>query len=101
MEYYQHKVSVLQRHCEDVGRDPGEISHSLLLPLCLSENKETVQAFRKRNGKDALAGSRNFVIDTLGEFADAGVSETYFSHLRAGDVEQFQQVEEEIVAAFG
>jgi len=28
---WRHKVSVLERHCEDVGRDPGEIEKSMML----------------------------------------------------------------------
>ena len=100
LDYYRHKVSVLNGHCEDVGRDPSDIRHTLLLPLCLSDDKALLARFRKANGDDALAGSRNFIVDRINEFADAGVAETYFSHLRVGDVDHFQEVDEEIVAAF-
>ena len=100
LDYYRHKVSVLERHCEAVGRDPAEIRHTLLLPLCLSNDTAVVERFCKGNGADALAGPKNRIIDKINEFAEAGVSEVYFSHLRVGDVAHFQEVEEEIVTAF-
>ena len=40
------------------------------------------------------------MIDRIGGFADEGVEEIMFGAIPAGDVEAFQRVEEEIVAAF-
>ena len=31
-EYFHHKLSVLERHCEKIGRDPNEIKRTLLMP---------------------------------------------------------------------
>jgi hypothetical protein len=48
----------------------------------------------------SLAGPRNYIIDRIGQFAEAGVDEIMFGGISTGDVEAFQRVEEEIVAAF-
>jgi alkanesulfonate monooxygenase SsuD/methylene tetrahydromethanopterin reductase-like flavin-dependent oxidoreductase (luciferase family) len=36
---YRHKLSVLERHCEQVGRDPGDIRKSLALGLITGETE--------------------------------------------------------------
>ena len=48
----------------------------------------------------SLAGPKDYIIERIGEFADAGVDEIMFGGIPTGDVEAFQHVEEEIVAAF-
>ena len=45
-----------------------------------------------------MAGPRNYIVDRIGEFADAGVEEIMFPPFR--DAETVQRVEEEIAAAF-
>ena len=118
-EFYQHKVSVLERHCEKVGRDPAEIKHTLLMPLKVTDDKAEAERFivglggrtMERWGgyegplmeprlSGSMAGPLNHVIDRIGQFVDAGVDEIMFGAIPTGDVEAFQRVEEEIVAAF-
>jgi F420-dependent oxidoreductase-like protein len=41
-EVYRAKRAVLERHCEEVGRDPGEIAHSICAPLVVGESDEEV-----------------------------------------------------------
>ncbi len=70
------KGAVLERHCEDVGRDPHEIQRSAQALLFLSDD----QAFLK-NMRDAeiprptLIGTPAEVTDILGQYAEAGVDE--------------------------
>ena len=99
-EIYQHKVGVLNRHCKDVGRDPSEIKHTLLIPLHVTDDKASQEAFHKRFGAGSMTGSLNEVIDRIGQFIEAGVDEIMFGNLPTGDAEALQRVEEEIVAAF-
>ena len=118
-ELYQHKVSVLERHCEKVGRDPAEIKHTLLMPLKVTDDKAEAERFivglargtMERWGNyegplmeprlsGSMAGPLNHVIDRIGQFVDAGVDEIMFGAIPTGDVESFQRVDEEIVAAF-
>ena len=118
-ELYQHKVSVLEGHCEKVGRDPAEIKHTLLMPLKVTDDKAEAERFIVGLGRGtmerwggyegplmeprlsgSMAGPLNHVIDRIGQFVDAGVDEIMFGNIPTGDVESFQRVEEEIVAAF-
>ena len=100
MEVYRHKTGVLDKHCEDVGRDPAEIRRTLLMPLQITEDEAATQRFVKALGPGSMSGPKSYVIDRIGEFEEAGVDEIMFGFIRTGDIEKYQQVEEEIVAAF-
>ena len=100
LDVYRHKIGVLERHCADVGRDPAEIKRTLLMPLLLTDDRERIEGFQKRLGPGSMAGPRNQVIDRIGEFEREGVAEIMFGAIPTGNVELYQRVEEEIVAAF-
>ena len=111
-EVYRHKTSVLERHCEDVGRDPAEIKHTLLCPLNVIYDTPSAYAssvrfhnvsseeFLKHLGPGSFTGSISYIIDRISEFKEAGVEEIMFGNIPTGDVEALQHVEEKIVAAF-
>ena len=65
-----------------------------------TDDAQAAERFVKALGPGSMAGPRSYVIDRIGEFADAGVEEIMFGAIRTGDVEAYQRVEEEIVAAF-
>ena len=100
LEVFRHKIGVLNKHCENIGRDPAEIKHTLLCPLQVTDDQASEGAFQKRWGPGAMCGSRSHVIDRIGQFVDEGVDEIIFGHLPTGNVEAYQRVEEEIVAVF-
>lgn len=96
---YRHKIGVLERHCEEVGRDPGEIKRTLLMPLRVTDDKTSAERFIQALGPGTVAGPRSYVIDRIGEFAKEGVEQIMFGAIRTGDVEGLQRIEEEVVAA--
>ena len=98
VESYRHKIGVLERHCEKVGRDPAEIRGTIHMPLNLTDDKESAKRSIESLGPGTMAGPRDYIVDRIGEFADAGVEEIIFPPFR--DAETVQRVEEEIVAAF-
>lgn len=100
LEYYQHKASVLERHCEDVERDPAEIRRTLLMPCYLTEDKGLIERAVKALGPGTVAGPAQYVIDRISEFNDAGIAEIMFGGIRSGDVERLGQFEEEVVRPF-
>jgi alkanesulfonate monooxygenase SsuD/methylene tetrahydromethanopterin reductase-like flavin-dependent oxidoreductase (luciferase family) len=100
LEYFHHKVAVLERHCEAVGRDPAEIRRTLLMPVYVTDDRVAAEKFVSRLGPGTVAGPRSYVIDRIGEFADAGVDEIMFGAIPTGNVERLQRFDEEIVAAF-
>ena len=100
LEVYRHKIGVLEKHCANVGRDPAEIKRTLLMPLQITDDKERIERFQKGLGPGSMAGPKNEIIDRIGEFEREGVAEIMFGAIPTGNVEMFQRVEEEIVAAF-
>ena len=100
LDVYRHKIGVLERHCADVGRDPAEIKRTLLMPLQITDDKARIERFQKVLGPGSMAGPASEIIDRIGAFQDEGVAEIMFGAVPTGNVEVFQRVEEEIVAAF-
>ena len=100
LAYYQHKAGVLARHCEAADRDPAEIRRTLLMPCYLTEDKELIERVVKNLGPGTVAGSKQYVIDRIGEFRDAGIAEIMFGAIPSGDIDRLRQFEEEIVGAF-
>ena len=100
LDYYQHKAEILEQHCEDVGRDPAEIRRTLLMPCYLTEDQGLIERAVKNLGPGTVAGSRQYIVDRIGEFQAAGIAEIMFGGVPSGDVERLQQFEQEIVAAF-
>ncbi len=100
LAHYQAKAAILERHCEGVGRDPAEIRRTLLMPCYLTEDQKLIDRVVQGLGAGTVAGPRQYIIDRIGEFADAGIAEIMFGGIPSGDVERLQQFEAEIVAAF-
>ena len=102
LEYYYHKLGVLERHCEKVGRDPGEIRHTMLMPVKVTDDKDAAAAFiaSRSLGVGTVAGPKDYVIERIGEFMEAGVDEIMFGGLITAEIEQYHQFNEEILAAF-
>ena len=100
LKYYQHKASILEKHCEDCGRDPSEIRRTLLMPCYITEDKARIEQIVKGLGEGTVAGSKQYIIDRIGEFQDAGIAEVMFGGIPSGNVALLQQYEEDIISAF-
>lgn len=99
LELYLRKVEVLNRHCEAVGRDPAEISHTVLIPTMVSDDISEVDKFIAAIGPGTIAGTAEYVIARVGELVDAGVDEIMFGRI-PNDPEEFQRIEEMVISAF-
>ena len=55
---------------------------------------------RRSLGEGTVAGPRDYVIQRIGEFKDAGVDEIMFAGLATAQIEQYHHFNEEILAAF-
>jgi len=100
LEYFKHKLTILERHCDACGRDPAEITKTLLMPCYLTEDKGLIERAVKGLGPGTVAGSRQYIIDRIGEFSEAGVAEVMFGGIPSGDTALLQAFEQEIVSAF-
>ena len=99
LEYYQYKAQILEQHCENVGRDPAEIRRTLLMPCFLTEDKAQIEQVVRRFGPGTVAGPKQYIVDRIGEFDDAGIAEIMFGAIPSGNVELLQRFEEEILSA--
>ena len=100
LDYYRYKAGILEQHCEDVGRDPAEIRRTLLMPCFLTEDKARIEQTVRRFGPGTVAGPKQYIIDRIGEFDDAGIAEIMFGGIPSGNAELLKRFEEEILSAF-
>ena len=101
-EYFHHKVGVVEKHCEAVGRDPAEIRYTVLMPTMVTDDSSAVAEFmaNRRLGEGSAAGPKNYVIERIGEIVDAGASEIMIGGVLTDDLEQYQLIAEEIIPVF-
>ena len=104
-ETLRHKRRILRRHCEEVERDPEEVSCSTQAFLCLSEDPDVQRDFVGRAGRrPTLMGSVEAVIHQVGQLREAGAEEliipdwTFESLSRRDD--EFDQFISEIASTF-
>ena len=70
------KGAVLDRHCDDLGRDPSTITRSANALLFLSEDEAWVAERRSRDvGRAAIVGTPAEVVDIVAAYDEAGVDE--------------------------
>ena len=100
-EGYAHKVQVLERHCEDVGRDPATIARSMMVFPIAGPNERTISAIASKTmahfsldpeasprvmiermeGKGILSGTTDEVVEKLGKLAELGLEEMVLQHI--------------------
>ena len=91
-------VGCLRDHAQSCSWDHRDRGHRG------GEGDASGRPYRRRRGTtsagvgQAVAGPRNYIVDRIGEFADAGVDEIMSPPFR--DAETAQRVDEESVAAF-
>lgn len=111
-----HKLDVLRRHCDDVGRDRSEITATRLGTLIVAatdaQAERKVSDWRSTRGLDderwkalgVVAGSPAAVADQVATFLDAGLDGVVFNLADAEEIEPVQLAGEalrEVVAAGG
>jgi probable F420-dependent oxidoreductase len=64
IETFRHKLDVLSRHCEDVGRDPAEIRKSLTLRAVLADDEAGLTARRRELAPQLPIDELGFVFVT-------------------------------------
>ena len=101
-DYFHHKVSVLNAHCEAEGRDPSEIRHTVLMPTMVTDDSAAAEAFMRgrRLGEGTAAGPKSYVIDRIGEIVGAGADEIMIGGIPTEDVDQYHLVAEEVLSQF-
>lgn len=87
----RHKADVLRRHCDDVGRDPREVTVTRMSTLVLTDSSEETTRTREflRQAAGEAAGGFNIgqddeVVEQLAELRDAGVDYFIFNMPTSG-----------------
>ena len=84
-EVLAHKVGVLHRHCDDLGRDHAEIQVSTQALLFLSTDESWVDSRRAAGG---IVGTPSEVVDVVGRYRDAGLDELIIPDFTLGDAQR-------------
>jgi F420-dependent oxidoreductase-like protein len=75
-ELLAHKGSVLERHCDELGRDPATIARSANALLFLSEDEAWLAGLRGRDfGRAAIVGTPDEVVEVVARYREVGVDE--------------------------
>jgi F420-dependent oxidoreductase-like protein len=76
VERLRQKMSVLDRHCEAVGRNPGTIQRSAAVLVYLSDDPAFVKRIREEpQARPSIAGSAADLAEIVADYAQAGVDE--------------------------
>ena len=98
-EQYAELVQALERHCEDIGRDPASVRRSMFVMGLMGRTREENDMLASRFSRMSLGremtfdqlleserppvfwGSAEQCVDYLGRLADMGVEEVIIEHL--------------------
>ncbi len=94
----RHKLEVLKRHCDAIGRDPAEITKTRLGALAIAETnaeaEKKARAMAQARGMDParlreylVVGDPDSVCEQLGGYFDAGLDGMIFNMHDAQDLE--------------
>jgi F420-dependent oxidoreductase-like protein len=94
----RHKLEVLQRHCDAIGRDPAEITKTRLGGLAIAETnaeaEQKARAMAQARGMDParmreylVVGDPDSVCEQLAKYLDAGLDGMIFNMHDAQDLE--------------
>jgi alkanesulfonate monooxygenase SsuD/methylene tetrahydromethanopterin reductase-like flavin-dependent oxidoreductase (luciferase family) len=97
-EQIAHKLQVLERHCEETGRDPATIERSAQALVRMSDDAATLAAWRDEPARmPTIIGTVAEIADGLGHYRELGVDEFVVSERPLGEsagerFEQFQRL---------
>ncbi|MBL4679395.1 MAG: LLM class F420-dependent oxidoreductase [Pseudomonadales bacterium] len=90
----KHKMSILDQHCSDLGRNPKEIQRSAVALLFLSEDESFVKKMNASNeGPAKIAGNVSQLRDTIAAYAEIGVNELIVPDFTLGPNDNQQKLD--------
>jgi F420-dependent oxidoreductase-like protein len=97
----------LDAACEQAGRDPATLTHSLMHGILIGAGEDELRARAGELGvdlaetrRDWLAGTPAEVIERLGEYEAVGIERVMLQHLAHRDIAALELVAAEVVPAF-
>ena len=98
VDVFSHKMQVLNKHCEDLGRDPAEIKRTMLIPMRITDDEAASKAELERRPW-ILCGKPSYIVDLIGQYFDAGLEEIMFSGVPTKK-ENFDRINADVLSAF-
>ena len=82
----RHKMEILDRHCADVGRDPGSIRRTAVALLFMSDDQDYLEQMRKTDmAMPTVIGTPEEVRETMDAYASIGVNEFIVPDFNLGE----------------
>ena len=97
VDVFRHKQTVIDRHCEDAGRDPAEIKRTVALPCRLFDTEE--EAAQSPGQPWYCWGTVSQVQDLLRQYIEAGAEEIVLCGVPL-QPEAWQRIDDEVLSAF-
>jgi F420-dependent oxidoreductase-like protein len=99
----RRKGEVLDRHLEDLKRDPATIKRSCQALVVFTEDPAVIE--RAAGGQPTLAGSVEFMRDAMGQYQEAGINEFILPDFNMGPdlgkrKETYDRFMEEVASGF-
>jgi F420-dependent oxidoreductase-like protein len=108
-ERARHLLGVLERHCEDVGRDPAEITKTSMMSIAIAETEDGASAkldqmraagFPEQRIAGTTAGTPEQILERAHAFRDVGIEGLTFSMGDAHDLEAVALAGETLAPVF-
>jgi F420-dependent oxidoreductase-like protein len=100
----RHKLAVLHRHCDALGRDYETIEKTHVQRWILGRSDAAVAAQRARLAAygplSGFSGTVSEAIDVIGQYRDAGIDLLIVSNLRNDDVETRELLVSDVMPCF-
>ncbi len=89
VDILRHKMSILDQHCRDAGRNPADIQRSAVALLFMSDDQAFLDKMRNaQTPMPANVGTVAEIKDIVAAYADAGVNELIVPDFTLGDAAQ-------------
>jgi F420-dependent oxidoreductase-like protein len=97
----KHKLTVLDAHCKQLGRDPSTLKRTAVALVFLTDDAAFAEKMRG-NTQASIAGSVQALQDTIGAYSDLGVDEFIVPDFNLGNdaTETLDRLINEVFAPF-
>jgi len=101
----RQKGEVLERHCEEAGRDPAQIKRSAQVLVTMSSDPAVIERAHAGRGFPVMAGSVEEIREQIGHYSEAKVDEFILPDFNLGRTiperkEAYDRFREDVAAQF-